>query len=261
MRRIDNVGLSVPAGWEARCKDAKCRLAAKQIKPDNRRQIWKDMKDALAERSHDKCWYCEIVQERSDNNVDHFRPKALYSWLAFELSNFRYACTYCNSLHKNPNTGETGGKGDHFPLVDESKRATVEGEEDNESPLLLDPCRSQDPGQMDFRDDGQPCARYPNHATRKLRAETSIRCYHLDSQALVEKRRELAAKLTKKIKDADKLIDRCDCGDPTIDGAFNALIADLSDAIADNSELSTFARKVISGARGKEWVEDILRTG
>jgi uncharacterized protein (TIGR02646 family) len=261
MRKINNDALPVPNEWQVRCNDAKCKLAAGQISPDDRQQIWKDMKDALAERSHDKCWYCEIVQERSDNNVDHFRPKALYPWLAFELSNFRYACTYCNSRRKNPETGETGGKGDQFPLADESKRAEAEGGEDDESPLLLDPCRPQDPGLLDFRDDGRPCAKYPDHARRRLRAETSIRCYHLDSPALVEKRRELAAKLTKKIKQADKLIDRCDCGDPGIDNAFNALIADLSDAIAEKAELSTVAKKVISGSRDKEWVEDILRTG
>jgi uncharacterized protein (TIGR02646 family) len=263
VRRINNLGISVPEGWQTRCDDAKCKVANGEVEPGALSTIWKALKDALAELSHDKCWYCEIVQERSDNNVDHFRPKDHYKWLAFEVSNFRYACTFCNSLRRNPGTGETEGKGDHFPLLDPSKKANNAGEERGESPLLLDPCQTQDPGLLDFdADDGRPRARYPNNETKKLRAEASIKLYHLDHPALVEKRRVLGAQIRERIDRANDLMDQCETGHPAIDRAFGELIRDLSDAISEKAELSVFARKVIAGQRDedKEWIDDILRT-
>ncbi len=58
---------------------------------------------------------------------------------------------------------------------------------------------------MDFYEDGRPCARYPNHNARKQRAETSIKTYHLDHPAIVEKRRVLTAEIKAKIETADAL--------------------------------------------------------
>lgn len=260
MRNINNTHLNCPIDWDQKANDAKTAVANGTKTVKDLSKIWSALKDALAECSYDKCWYCEIKQERSDNAVDHFRPKSLYPWSAFEKSNFRYACTYCNSQRKNPETNETEGKGDKFPLLDETKRATSLAQEKDESPLLLDPCRGQDPGFLDFYDDGRPCSKYKDHANRKLRAETSIKLYHLDHPDLVEMRKVLAAKLQESINNADGLFDRCDTGDPAIDGAFHSIIRTLSDAMADKAELSRFARKVIAGSRDKDWVEELLNT-
>lgn len=41
--------------------------------------VWRDLKDGLANLLHDKCWYCETAVDRSDNAVDHFRPKGRVS--------------------------------------------------------------------------------------------------------------------------------------------------------------------------------------
>lgn len=260
MRTINNTHLNCPAGWDQRSEAAITAVANGTSTVNDQSAVWRELKDALAGCSDDKCWYCEIKQERSDNAVDHFRPKSLYPWLAFEKANFRYSCTYCNSKRKNPETGDTEGKGNEFPLLDETPRATALGEETNESPVLLDPCRAQDPGLLDFYDDGRPCAKHKDHPVRKLRAETSIKLYHLDHPDLIEQRRVLAAELKDSIRTADCLFDRCDTGDPAIDTAFNGLIRKLADAMADKAELSTFARKVIAGFRGKVWVEELLNT-
>ena len=270
MRCINNITLDLPEGWDERSEQARLAVEQGTRTVNEQSAVWREAKDALANCSDNKCWYCEVKQARSDNAVDHFRPKnsvagtkpphSGYWWLAFDASNLRYSCTYCNSRRKNPETGLTEGKGDEFPLLPDTPRAVNPGEEDNESPVLLDPCRAHDPGLLDFLDNGRPCARYPGHATRRLRAEESIRLYHLDHPDLIELRKVLSAQLIEKIKKADRLFDRCDTGDPAIDDAFDELICSLGDAMADCAELSTFARKVVSGYREREWVEELLRT-
>lgn len=270
MRCIDNSNLDLPEGWEQRAQEATDAVRDGTKTINEQREVWTALKDALADRSHDKCWYCEIRQERSDKAVDHFRPKNRvadtnpqhngYWWLAFDSSNFRYSCTFCNSLRKNPDSGETEGKGDKFPLLDGSPRAFNPGQEVNESPVLLDPCNTADPGYLDFLDNGQPCERFPDHNTRRARAEQSIKLYHLDHPALIEQRKVLAGKLKSWIKNADRLFDRCDTGDQDIDQAFDGFLKSLRDAISERAELSVFARKVIAGFRDIVWVEQLLMT-
>lgn len=262
LRTINNTLINCPVGWEEKATKAKQDVADGTKKLKNCSGIWGSLKDSLADCSHDKCWYCEMKQERSDNAVDHFRPKSRYPWLAFEKTNFRYACTYCNSQRTNPLTGELEGKGDEFPLIDEEKRATVSGQERLESPTLLDPCQMRDPGLLDFYDDGRPCAKYKTHSTRKKRAETSIKLYHLDHPDLIEKRRVLAIQLKDSVNAAEELFDDCDRGNTSIDRAFQAIVIKLRDSMSEQAELSTFARKVVAGCRGpgKEWIEELLIT-
>jgi uncharacterized protein (TIGR02646 family) len=254
VRCINAIALHCPNGWEDRAATARGEAGDDLGAIKKRSAIWRELKDTLADVSHDKCWYCEVKQERSDNAVDHFRPKSLYPWLAFEKSNLRYSCTYCNSRRQNPETGEAEGKGDSFPLLDEARRAVALGHESFETPILLDPCQTQDPGLLDFYEDGLPCARHQDHDIRKERAETSIKTYHLDHPDLVEKRRVLAAEIMAKIKEADELFEQCDAGNPAIDKAFGGLIRVLSSAISEAAELSAFARKIVAGARDKVWI-------
>jgi uncharacterized protein (TIGR02646 family) len=260
VRSINNTCLNCPEGWDDRAATAR-EEAGNNLKEINRRSaVWRTLKDPLAALSHDKCWYCEMKQERSDNAVDHFRPKSLYPCLAFEKTNFRYSCTYCNSQRRNPETGETEGKGDVFPLLDERKRSKTAKDIYKENPLLLDPCKTQDPGFLDFYQDGTPCAKYPKHKVRQKRVITSIKAYHLDHPDLVEKRRVLAANIQAIVKEADALFEQCDAGNPAVDHAFSGLIRALSMAISETAELSVFARIIISGDRNKEWVEALLNT-
>lgn len=223
----------------------------------------------MANLSNDKCWYCEIKQERSDNAVDHFRPKnrvadtdpvhESYWWLAFEYTNFRYSCTFCNSQRKNPETGETEGKGDKFPLLPETPRAKDPDEENDESPTLLDPCVLQDTLLLDFLTSGEPCAKYPSHPIKKLRADESIKLYHLDHPGLIERRRILAARIESWINKANRIHERCDTGDPAIDQAFDEIACNLADVMSETSELSAFARKVIKGSSDIIWVEELFQ--
>lgn len=262
MRFIDNRFLGRPDDdWQHNSANAKDDVVNNATDVDSYSNLWRDYKDILAQRSHDKCWYCEIQQERSDDAVDHFRPKSLYKWLAFTANNFRYACTYCNSRRRDKKTSTTGGKGNLFPLFDETNRATTEGEENNEHPHLLDPCCAHDPALLDFLGGtGQATARYPAHERRKIRAETSIQLYHLNHSDLLEKRKKLAIELVDKIKAADRIFDRVDTGDNALDESYYTHVRDLKSAMSEEAELSSFARNVIMGQRDIHWVESLIQT-
>lgn len=258
MRFIDNSRARVPAGWPAEAEAARTAVIDRDEDVNRFSIVWRALKNALAELSHDKCWYCEMPQIRSDNAVDHFRPKSVYRWLAFSLANLRYACTFCNSRRTDVETGAVGGKGDQFPLAAGSIRATKAGQEELERPLLLNPCLAYDPMLLDFNDEGRPVARYPDHPERSLRTETSIRLYHLDHSDLVEHRRLLAIQLNEKIEAANVLYDMVDAGDPAIKRSYGSHVRDLKNAMAEDAQLSTFARKIVSGRRDLPWVEALL---
>src|SRR5262245_27764752 len=126
-------------------------------------KVWTSLKEVLRDLSHGKCWYCESVDPRSDNAVDHYRPKGNvkdsdpphdgYWWLAFDRDNYRFSCTYCNSIRNSDKT--SGGKQDYFPLWEESKRArSADDDLDDELPLLLDPTNPADVGLIAFAEDG-----------------------------------------------------------------------------------------------------------
>lgn len=136
MRYIDRAKLVKPAGWVARAQAASQAVADGED-PNDHSAVWRDLKNGLADLLHDKCWYCESPVDRSDNAVDHFRPKNRvsdagrphtgYRWLAFDVNNFRYACTYCNSRRIDVDGDTAGGKADRFPLIDEAQRVYVAG--------------------------------------------------------------------------------------------------------------------------------------
>ena len=77
---------------------------------------WKAGKDSLRDESAGKCAYCESpTAVVAHGDVEHFRPKSTYWWLAYCLDNHLYACQICNQTFKgdkfpvqgNPMTGPT----------------------------------------------------------------------------------------------------------------------------------------------------------
>jgi len=266
LRYIDLSRLTFPENWKNIAKDAKIE-ANNDIKKINKNSnIWSDIKSYLAKLSFDKCWYCECRQIRSDNAVDHFRPKGRvantepkhtgYTWLAFDYKNYRYACTYCNSKRKNINTDETEGKGDEFPLIDESKRAYKESDNIKlEKPILLDPCNINDVRLLDFTFDGRPCPKNNLDDIRKKRVEQSIKLYHLDNPKLNNKRNDLALEINEKISEINNFLEE----NPNIDPS-ESLQKDLQKFMNPESELSVFSRRFISGYREFEWIDDLLYT-
>ncbi|MEM9558495.1 MAG: hypothetical protein AAGC60_29855 [Acidobacteriota bacterium] len=75
-----------------------------QEKP--RSAVWRGAKDQLRSESGGKCAYCEGKAEHvAHGDVEHFRPKSKYWWLAYCYDNFLYSCQICNQSHKS----------NHFP--------------------------------------------------------------------------------------------------------------------------------------------------
>ncbi len=99
---------------------------------DRYRGRWTALRTEYAAFTYDKCWYVECKNPGTDDDMDHFRPKLRvqedpthpgYYWFAFDWTNLRLSCHRANRLRINPEDGETGGKGDHFPLIDPAQRA------------------------------------------------------------------------------------------------------------------------------------------
>lgn len=104
-----------------------------------------DAKSLLKEIQSHKCCFCEAkITHVSHGDIEHFRPKAGYVpsdrsaiiypgyfWLAYDWDNLFLACEKCNG---RPN------KGNFFPLVDESHRASYTRRDIiREEPLFIDP--------------------------------------------------------------------------------------------------------------------------
>jgi uncharacterized protein (TIGR02646 family) len=104
----------IPGGLRGRYLKAKNRnlLELKRSKGDlvsedflNR--YWKPAREALKAESNKKCAYCEApTSVVAHGDIEHYRPKTSYWWLAYCYDNYLYSCQVCNQIHKS----------DHFPI-------------------------------------------------------------------------------------------------------------------------------------------------
>jgi uncharacterized protein (TIGR02646 family) len=86
--------------------------------------FWKNAKTQLKKESNGKCAYCEAnTQVVAHGDVEHYRPKNTYWWLAYTYDNYLYACQICNQTYKSDNF-PTGPK--KFPKPTVSKTTTDE---------------------------------------------------------------------------------------------------------------------------------------
>ncbi|QEC78284.1 HNH endonuclease family protein [Mucilaginibacter ginsenosidivorax] len=68
---------------------------------------WKGAKVQLKAETHRKCAYCEAdTATVAHGDVEHYRPKSIYWWLAYTYDNYLFACQICNQTYK----------GDNFPI-------------------------------------------------------------------------------------------------------------------------------------------------
>ncbi len=127
------------------------RLAAARLALDAGKAIdftgYGVVKAELFAMQHNKCCYCEKLQEQAKyRDVEHYRPKAIYWWLAWTWDNLLFACVDCNREYKR----------DQFPLASGSTRLDAgHAPPGAEQPLVLDPSDpTLDPTQeIEFRRD------------------------------------------------------------------------------------------------------------
>jgi hypothetical protein len=63
---------------------------------------WKKAKPQLKRESFGKCAYCEAPTNTvAHGDVEHFRPKSVYWWLAYCYDNYSYSCQICNQTYKS----------------------------------------------------------------------------------------------------------------------------------------------------------------
>ncbi|HKV10440.1 MAG TPA: hypothetical protein VJ725_20025 [Thermoanaerobaculia bacterium] len=71
--------------------------------------VWKAAKDQLKLESGGKCAYCEAPTTTvAHGDVEHFRPKSRYWWLAYCYDNYLFSCQICNQQYKKDEFPMTG---------------------------------------------------------------------------------------------------------------------------------------------------------
>ena len=86
--------------------EAEQKLIDAAHKPDT--GFWTTAKKQLKREAAGKCGYCEAsTAVVAHGDVEHFRPKSVYWWLAYCYDNYVYACQICNQTYK----------GDKFPVA------------------------------------------------------------------------------------------------------------------------------------------------
>jgi len=250
----------IPADWMAKAAEADAAAAgstaderAKVINAHS--AVWSALKETLLGLSGGKCWYCESIDSRSDNAVDHFRPKNHvkecpdkdnegYWWLAFNWENYRFSCTFCNSARRSATTA--GGKQDRFPLVDETKRARKKGDPlVDENPILIDPAEPADCVLLTFDEDGAPASVYSKEEDPDTyeRVTQSIEIYHLDHPTIVARRAALIHKVLWALTKADELMRAKN----TV--AYKEKVKEITPALDPRAEYSMVARAGIVARR------------
>lgn len=216
MRWVDPelVEISLPPDWLDAAREAKLKI--QQAADDQERaavlkecaEVWRDAKILLKPIMMDKCWYCETPNPRSDNSIDHFRPKSVYWWLAFDYENMRFSCTYCNSRRVDKVGGTSGGKQDKFPIFGTSACGPEDSKEAEEA-VLIDPCAYGEPQLLWFDETGRasmsPAAEDP--AVDQIRVAVSIELYHLDFGPLTALRRRKYLDVIAACRTGDVLVD------------------------------------------------------
>ncbi|MDX1970100.1 MAG: hypothetical protein SFV23_23200 [Planctomycetaceae bacterium] len=176
---------------------------------------WKSAKEQLLRESHGKCAYCEApTSVVAFGDVEHYRPKSIYWWLAYNYENYLASCALCNEKFKK----------DEFPIKNSSKRlkgpkvtaattdakiSTLAGTAGPDSlvpgqvaafatkhaaerPLLLNPYFDVPAQLLAWRADDNlktvELVALPNHPQSKAVVDAAIQFYGLNRQELTELR-------------------------------------------------------------------------
>jgi uncharacterized protein (TIGR02646 family) len=296
MRYIDqdDVELLLPSDWgtkaaealayvEQKVKEARQAAIADGKSPDEieaavhkarakaintKSTLWSDAGICIRKVMHGKCWYCETKEIRSDMPVDHFRPKNSvvecpdhpgYWWLAFEWTNYRYSCTFCNSRRVDVENGTSGGKHDHFPLLPSSTWAKCPTDNwKDEKPLLLDPFNLDDVKLLTYHTNG-----YPRETCRDetredyIRAKKSIYFFHLDHIKAVRERKTIAIMIKRHVQQVEDLLLVKDT-QPSANDQIKFHKKEIIKMVREVAPLCTAARIYLQDYRAFEWVQEIL---
>ncbi|MEY4937054.1 MAG: hypothetical protein RIS64_3413 [Bacteroidota bacterium] len=160
-----------------------------------------EVKTKLEMIFHKKCAFCESsTKSGAVYDTEHFRPKKIYYWLAYEWSNFLLSCQRCNREYKGSNFPLEKVRA-KFPSVDFNDTNSVtafavachlqsKGLEEAEGRLLLHPVLDDPAEHLEFKANGEV-------TFKSKKGEKSIQFYGLNNR---EKRLDLIAARKKVIE-------------------------------------------------------------
>lgn len=121
--------------------------------------VWKRAKAQLKVESEEKCAYCESpTAVVAHGDVEHFRPKSIYWWLAYCYDNYLYSCQICNQSFKSNEFPVPGVRMQPNPPVPSPLPAHLTSAEMDELAAALTPDPLND-------GEGQPMALFDADAT------------------------------------------------------------------------------------------------
>ena len=249
----------------------------REVDPQERRVLferyrarWTAVREAFEEHSNGKCWYVECSNPGADNDIDHYRPKSSvaqdpthpgYYWLAFEWRNLRLSCQRANRLRRNPETGETGGKGDNFPLVNPQNRArTPDDDLSLEIPAILDPTNPDDVAALTFRANGDVdlVPERKGEHIQEAKLEASRRHLHLNWPKFREARVKLYNQIERFVHRGERLAPQNYDGMHAVAQAFLDICQDLANWTEPHQQFSMAARAYVEMFRDRWWIRDIV---
>lgn len=255
MRYVHFPATAVGAGWLKKARNAATKAAGKPTEAEvtayikARGAVWSALKDTLEGLSDKKCWYSEARDTVSHWQVDHYRPKSIYPWLAFAWQNLRL----CGG---KPNLRKTN----EFPLAAGSARGTLAAGVNSEKPLLLDPTRLGDPELLTFKADGEPVCATPADPVAAERVAVSVKLLDLDSVSLCEERRRKWRDCEGKLRRLRGLLEELrQQANEDGSGFVDELCLDLQKLYADDAEFTATAKACAQELNSAELVEIALR--
>ncbi|MFT5323547.1 MAG: hypothetical protein ACI8P0_001397 [Planctomycetaceae bacterium] len=151
--------------------------------------VWNnaDVRGALFAMHGSVCSYCLCKFDRDRGDVEHFRPKKIYPWLAYSFSNYLLSCLTCNRVFKR----------EKFPVEPESERIANEGDDTECEPRrLLDPVFDtsiENWLHVDITDEDVPlqCCLPTSQSIERDRVLETVEFFELNlDRTLIGKRRE-----------------------------------------------------------------------
>ena len=108
--RTDGAVKAAFRGAGKKLKDKELMVAQRLFLTDATKPVtfkstfWKNSKPQLKIESSGKCAYCEADTDVvAHGDVEHYRPKSIYWWLAYTYDNYLFACQICNQVYKSDN--------------------------------------------------------------------------------------------------------------------------------------------------------------
>lgn len=214
----------------------------------------------------EKCWYTECVNPGTDDDIDHYRPKGRinedkdhggYWWEALNWRNFRLSCHRANRLRENPDTGDTHGKGDNFPLLNPEQRWRDPDTACHEHPMLFDPASAADAAFLTFDINGKVALspRFANDDVAKRRFNASRVHLHLDWPSIRRQRQMLYTEITRRVDDGNAAAAGLERGEAGARDQLNRVVGSLIEMTQPHQPYSRAAQAYIRHHRFRAWVE------